>query len=146
MPRETFRGSKKFDEVLRDVHRLDRADAQTLDAGLVQNPPQQVFEFGARREVAAVSAKIDSAQHDFSIASVAKPLQFANYGVRRQAAALAANKRNHAKRAAGIASVLNLERGPRVIPFPSEHGRPKQSPLLENVAYEKFGRLICFRP
>src|SRR5262249_9350384 len=47
--REAIGGSKKLDEILRDVHRLDGADAQALDASLVQDSPEQVFEFEARR-------------------------------------------------------------------------------------------------
>ena len=100
MLREALGGSEKFNEVLRDVHGLDGADTQALDAGLVQNHPEQVFEFNARGEIAAVSAEIDPAQHDFSITRVTEFLQFANHGPGRQAAAFSANKWNHAKRAA----------------------------------------------
>jgi len=39
--------SEEIDEVLRDVERLDGADAETLDRGFVENAAKEVFEFGA---------------------------------------------------------------------------------------------------
>src|SRR5438874_6859978 len=114
---EPLARSKQLHQILRNIHRLDGADAQAFDGGLIQNAPKQALELHARGEVAAVGAKIDSAQDDFAVVRLAELLKLANHGIRRQASALPANERNHAKRAPGIAAILNLERWTRVISF-----------------------------
>src|SRR5262249_7333039 len=54
--REALGRGKKLGEIARYVHWLYRGCAQALDGRFVQDPPKQVFEFDARRELAAVSA------------------------------------------------------------------------------------------
>jgi len=135
---ESLGRSKKLDYVLRDIHRFDGADPQPFHTRLVQNSPQQVFELYARREVAPVSTKVDPAQNDFAIAGIAELLKLLNYGIRRQAAASAAHKWNYAERAAGVASVLYLQRRASLIPFSAQHRIREQRLLLKNVADKDF--------
>ena len=136
---------KKLHKILGHVHGLDGADAQPLDGGLIQDSTEQVFELNARRKLAAVGAEIDPAQDDFAIARLAEFLELSNYGVRRQAAALPANKGNHAKRTTRIAAILNLESRSRVIPFPAKDGSSEQCLLLEDVSDQDFRWLPQFR-
>src|SRR5437879_6068142 len=49
------------DEVLRDVERLDGADAEARERSFVENSAQEIEEVGAGREVAPPGAKIDTA-------------------------------------------------------------------------------------
>jgi len=49
-------GSKKVDEVLRDVERLDGADAETLDGSFAENAAEEIFKFHAGRKIPAVGA------------------------------------------------------------------------------------------
>ena len=50
------RGCKERNQILRDVERFDRADAEPLDWRLVENAAEEIVEFNARRKVAAVGA------------------------------------------------------------------------------------------
>ena len=59
-------GSKKVDEVLRDVERLNGADAEALDWCFAEDAPEKLFEFEAGRKIAAVGAEIDTAENDLA--------------------------------------------------------------------------------
>ena len=131
---DALRGSEEFDKISRNVERFDGADAQAFDSGFGEYAAQEILEFDARGKVAAVSAEVYAAEDNFAISGIAETLNFLDYGFRRQAAALAANKRNHAIGAAGVATVLDFEGRASVIPFPAEDGGGKECALFENVA------------
>src|SRR5260370_6218738 len=116
---EAIGGSEEIDEVLGNVEGLDGADAETFDGGFVENAAEEVFEFDAGRKIAAVGAEVDAAENDFAVSRFAELLYFPDDCVRRQAAAFAADKGDHAVGAAGVAAILNFERGAGVIPFPA---------------------------
>ncbi len=126
--------SEEIDEVLGNVEGLDGADAQAFDSGFAEDAAEEILEFDARRKVATVSTEVDAAEDNFAISGIAETLNFVENGFRRQAAALAAYKRNHAIGAAGVAAVLDFEGGASVIPFSAEDGRREQRALFENVA------------
>ncbi len=131
---DALRGSEETDEVFRNVERFDGADAQAFDSGFAEDAAEQIFECDARGKVAAVSAEVYAAEDNFAISGIAETLNFMENGFRRQAAALAADKRNHAIGAAGVAAVLDFEGRASVIPFPAEDGGGKECALFENVA------------
>ena len=59
-------GSNQRDEILGDVLRLDRAEAEPSRSVSSRMRRTTSAERGARREIAAIAAEIDSAQHDFA--------------------------------------------------------------------------------
>jgi len=136
--RETLAGGNEIDEGERNVERLDGADAEALDGSFVEDAAKEVEECDARREIATVGAEIDAAENDFAIAGIGETLNFSDNLFGRQAAGFPAHERNHAKRAAGVAAVLNFQRGARVIPFPAEHGGNENFGEIEDVAGEDF--------
>jgi hypothetical protein len=138
VPGNALGGSKKVDKILGNVQRLDGADAETLDGGFVEDAAEEVFEFNAGREVTAVSSEVNPAEHDFAVSRSAELLYFLDDSFRREAAASAANKGDHAKRTSRIAAILNLKRRARVIPFPAKNRRAQQGILLEDIAVENF--------
>ena len=130
--------SEEFDEVLGDVERLDGADAQALDGSFVEDAAEEIEEFDARSEVAAVGAEIDAAEDDFAEAGIGEALDFGENGSRRQAAGFAANEGDDAEGATGVAAVLDFEGGARVIPFPAEDGGDEDFGELGDVADEDW--------
>src|SRR5216683_6066914 len=133
-------GSEEGDEVLGNVEGLDGADAKTFDGGFVENAAEEVFEFDAGGKIAAVGAEVDAAEDDFAVSRFAELLDFLNDCLGRQAAAFAADEGDHAVGAAGIAAVLDLERGAGVIPFPAEDRGGKKFGPVEDVAGEDLGK------
>src|SRR5258708_39415206 len=130
--------SEEIDEVLGNVEGLDGADAQAFDGGFAEDAAEEIFELDVRRKIAAVGAEVDAAEDDFAVSGIAETLYFVDHGFWRQAAALAADKRNHAIRAAGVAAVLDLEGGTSVIPFSAKDRSAEQDGLLNNIAGEDF--------
>src|ERR1700689_2196607 len=96
MAREAFGGSNQRHKIFRDVLWLDRAEAELLEPGFGQNPLNHIRERRAWNQIAAITSQVDAAQYDLFRARCAKHADFADHGVRRQAAAAPANKRNHA--------------------------------------------------
>src|SRR6266513_2192693 len=105
----------------------------------------------ARGKIAAVGAEVDAAEHNFSCRERHErrrsahrqeclphdeALNFLNDGVRRQAAASPANKRNDAVGTAGVAAVLDFEGGAGVISVPTENGGGEKFGAVEDVADE----------
>ena len=58
MRRDARRCSDERDEILGDVLRLDGAEAQLLELGLVQNATHQIGQLDARRQVAPVAPRL----------------------------------------------------------------------------------------
>src|SRR6266403_4534576 len=137
---EAFGRGEEFDQVPGDIERLDGADAEALDGSLGEDAADEIEKFGAGREVAAVGAQVDTAEDDFAETASGEALDLLENGFDGEAAALAANERNHAVRTAAVAAVLNFERGPAVIPFPAENRRGQEGSLFEDVAGENLGR------
>jgi len=133
---EAIGRSEEVDEVLRDVERFDGADAEAFDRGFVENAAKEVFEFDAGGKIAAVGAEVDPAEDDFAVSRLAEVVYFPDDCVRWQAAAPPANKRDHAIGAAGVAAVLDFERGTGVIPFTAEDGGGEKFGAVEDVAGE----------
>ena len=101
-------GSEQIDQVSGDIERLDGTDTQPLNFRLLEDLPEQVEEFDARGEVAPVAAQVDATQNNFAEAAFGQVADFAKVASNRLAAGFAADERNDAERAAGVAAVLNL--------------------------------------
>ncbi len=56
---------EEVDEVLGDVLGLDGADAEAFDGGFVEDAMEEIDEFNAGGEVAAVGAEVDAAERRF---------------------------------------------------------------------------------
>ena len=70
------RRCEKRDEILRDVERLDGADAETGDVRFVEDSAEKIFEFDARGEIAAPGAEVDAAEDDFFVAGGGEASRF----------------------------------------------------------------------
>ena len=118
---------------------LTRSRAQF---GFLENAAQQIGKFNARRKVASVAAQIDSAQHDLLRAHGYESLNLRDHFISRQTAASATHKRNHAIRAAIVASVLNLQCGTRVAAFAASDGSQRDGIQRKYVPGKDFGARI----
>lgn len=58
-------GGEEVDEILRDIERFDGADAEALDGGFVEDAAEEIDEFDARSEIAAVGAEVDAGENYF---------------------------------------------------------------------------------
>src|SRR5580704_10605143 len=101
-------GGKKVDQIAGDIERFDGADTQMLDRGFIENSAEKVLKFAARREITAVRAKIDTAKNNLAESGIGELLDFRDDCLRRKAARFSANERDHAKRTARIAAILDL--------------------------------------
>jgi len=169
---------EEFDEVVGDVEGLDGADAETFDGGLIEDASEEVFEFDARGKVAAVGAEVDAAEDDFArwekggqrvggdrreclvyrgwvrrdrqeCLSYRELPNFLDDRIGWEAAAFATDKWDDAVGTAGIAAVLDLERGASVVAFAAEDGGGEELGAVEDVADEdvvEMGRGIPARP
>ena len=145
MLRNALGRREERDEVFGDVQRFDRADAQPLDRRFVEDAAEQINEFNAWRKIAAIRAEIDAAEDDFSIAGVAKALNFVDHLVGRKAAAFSPDERNHAVGAAAVAAVLDFQDRARVIALAAENGSGEEGSLPKDVAGEDFGAGVVQR-
>ena len=100
-------------------------------------------------QIPSPSAEIDPADNDLPIPRSHQRVDFADDPLGIQRAALAANIRDHAKRAAIVAAVLNLEIGARAFVSGIEHGSSQQFSVGEDVGDEDrasgFGLLASGR-
>jgi hypothetical protein len=139
---------EEIDEVLGDVEGLDGTDAKPLDGSFVEDAAEKVFKFDAGREVAAIGAEVDAAEDDFArgerrarrfgmdrqeCLSHGEALDFVDYGVWREAAALAANEGDNAVGTAGVTAILDFESGTGVMAFSTEDGGGEQNVLFEDI-------------
>ena len=123
---------EEIDEVLGDVERLDGTDAKALDGGFIEDAAEEVFEFDAGGQIAAVGAEVDAAEDDF--ASVERDAlrsgvdrqeclphrevpNFMDDDIGWEAAAFAANEGDYAIGTTGVTAVLDFESGASVIGF-----------------------------
>ena len=94
-------------------------------------------------QIASPAAEVDAADHDFAVACGYQRVHLANDLRQRQRPAVAADARNHAERAAVVASVLHFEVGAGAIIFVSaggiEHGGGEQFGVGEDVGDEEAG-------
>jgi len=125
---------EEIDEVLGNVERLDRADAEALDGCFAENAAEEVFKFDARGQIAAVGAEVDAAENDFAVSRGAELPDFLDDGMGRETAALATDEGDYAVGAAGVATVLDLEGGASVMAFSTEDGGGEQNVLFEDIA------------
>src|SRR5216684_5973050 len=63
--RDAIGGGKQFDQVARNVHRFNRADAQAQERSFIEDSAEEVSESDAGTEVKAIAAQIDAAENDF---------------------------------------------------------------------------------
>ena len=146
MLRDAASGGEEIDQVAGDVHGFDGADAETFDGGFVEDALQQIDKFDARGEIAAPGAEIDPAQDDFARAGGEESADFAENIVWREAAAASAHERDHAVRAAVVATILNFQDGACVTRndaveagIVAENGSREDVRLFKDVAGEDFG-------
>ncbi len=132
---------EKGDEVLRDVERLDGADAEARERSFVENAAQEIEKVGTGREVAPPGAEIDAAENNFLEAGIAEATDFGKDSVGRKAAAFAADKWDNAEGAAIVAAVLNFESGASVISFSAEDRGNEDVARGEDVSNQEAGRL-----
>jgi len=137
---DTIGGGEEIDQVSRDVKGLDGADAEAFDGGFVEDAAEEVFEFDAGGEAAAVGAEVDAAENDFAVARIGEALDFVNDCVGWEAAALAADKGDDTVRAAGVATVLDFESGAGVIAFSAEDRSGEESVLFEYITGKNLAK------
>src|ERR1700675_730439 len=106
------RGRDQLEQIVAPVHRFHRAEAQTRDLGLIQQPADQVHQPRGASRLASPAAQINTAQHDLAVAPGEIP-HLGDYLFDRRAAAAAAYERDDAERTAIVAAVLDLEIGAR---------------------------------
>jgi len=140
MTGDAVRRSNESNEVFGDVHGLDRAEADALKLRIIQNAAQKVDETCAGNQIAAVTAEMDSAEHNFAIAARDQGIQFFDDARGREAAAISANRRNYAESAAVITSVLNFQDRARVLRFTAFDRRDEDVGLREDVTDEDRSR------
>ena len=134
-------GSKKIDDVLGNVERLAGADAEALDCCFAEDAAEEIFEFDARRKIAAVGAEIDATENDFAIAGFGEALDFFDDGAGWEAAASPADEGDDTVGAAGVAAILDFEGGAGVIPFSAEDGGGEEFGAGEDVAGKDLAEL-----
>ena len=127
------RAGDQFQQRIRPIHRLDRAEAQTFHRRFVEQAAHQIHQAAAAFEIAAPAAQVDPAEDHFTILR-GEMAHLVDHGIRLRAAAAAAHVGNNAERAAIIASVLNLEIRTSAVAQGVFHGRGKKVALLENIA------------
>src|ERR1700736_754675 len=140
MPRQTMRRSEKIDQIARDVHRLNRADAQAFERRALANLTQQIPERHTRKKIPAVATEINSAHHDFLESARAQLVDFTQHFARRKAATRSPHKRNHTIRTAIVAAVLNLQNWTGVAVFTSQNRRSQPSATPIDACCKNFGR------
>ena len=131
--------SDERDEVFGDVHGLDRAEAQAFEARAAKYAAQQAEQIGARHQIASVTAEMNSAQNNFTVAARCEGVQFIDNALGREAAAISTNGRNHAEGAAMIAAILDFQDGARVPRFAAFDGRDENIRLRKDIADENCG-------
>src|SRR5271157_4014621 len=139
MRSEAITRGEQGNEIAGDIERLDGADAKALDIRLLEDLAEEIRKFDPGRKITTVRAEIDAAQNDFFVAGIGKALNLGNDGGDGKAAGFSADKWNNAEGAARIATVLDLEGGASVIPFPSEDGRDQDIGDSEDIAPESGG-------
>ena len=91
-----------------EVHGLYRAQAQTVDGGLIQNVPQQARELPARGKLAPPTPEVDTGQHHFAVIN-RQPPHLINHPFGSRATTAPPHRGNDAKRAAVVAAILDLQ-------------------------------------
>ena len=115
----------KRDQIGIPVHRLNRAQPKSRQAGPLQAPPFQDLSHQPsqrlrrstwlREQIASPAAKINAREHQFVAASRDKSFHLAQHGGARQAPRRSTRLRNHAEGAAVAASLLDLQIRPRLL-------------------------------
>ena len=120
-------------QIVGEIHRLDRTEPQPLHIGLRQQPPEQIRQPHPAARFPAPPAQIDAAQHHLAIAPRQRAYLLHHlFGGR--AAAASAHERDDAERAAIVAAILNLQIRPRAVARRVFHRRRQKIALLENIA------------
>src|SRR5260370_27335267 len=148
MPRDSRRCGNERDKLFGHVLRLDGAEAELLQSGLVQNPSYDLRELDPRHEVPSVGAQIDAAENDLFRAGRGELPDFFNHYVWHQTTASPSDERDHAVGAAVVATVLNLQDRPRAICNEALAAFGRQClyrRLRENIASENFRGAACER-
>ena len=127
------RAGHQIEQVVREIHGLDRAQAQPLDGRFVQQPPHQIGQPNPSAEIAPPAAQVDPAQHHLAILRRERA-HLLHHALRRRAAAAAAHIRNDAERAPVIAAILDLEVGARAVARGVLDRRRQKIGLRENIA------------
>src|SRR5689334_25063831 len=115
MPGHSRLRSHESNQFATNVHRFNGADAQPRYPGFTQDLLQQAPKIDRVAKVAAVAAKVDAREDDFLVAVLFQLADLLDDLERLHAAALAPNLGNDAKRAAGVAAVLHLQRRTRAV-------------------------------
>jgi len=125
---------EEVDQILGNIERLDGADAQAFHGSFVLDTVEEVEKFNSRREVAAIRAKVDAAENDLAESGIGEALDLGEDHWRWEAAGFSPDKWDYAERAAGVASILDFQRGAGVIPFPTENGGDENVSQFKDVA------------
>ncbi len=125
----------QLDQLLREVRRQDRRQAQARKPGHVEEPPRQGGQGGPRVKVPAVVTEVHAGEDDLRVAGGDQRLDLLDHDRNRLAPAPATSERHDAEAAAVLAAVLDLHEGPRVpgseVPEPDDRERPRR----EHVAH-----------
>ena len=104
----------QLDQLLREVGRQHRGQAQAAEPADVEEPAHQGGQRRSRAEVPAVVAEVDAGEDDLRVAGGDEPLDLLDHDLDRLAPAPAAGERHDAEAAAMLAPVLDLHERPRV--------------------------------
>ena len=125
----------QLQQVVGEIHRLDRAEPQALDIGLAQDRPDQIGEaHGPGSALASPASEIDAGENDLAIAA-AELANLLEHLSERRALTASTDGGNDAERAAVVAAVLDLQIGARVrSPAASFTAAERKSVRREDVA------------
>ncbi len=121
------------EQVVREIHRLDGAQPETLDFRLREQNANQAGESQPASGLPAPSPQVDAAEHDLAIPPRQSPHLF-DHLLHRRAPAAPADERNDAKRAAIIATVLDFQIRAGAIAGRVLHRRGKKVVLREDIS------------
>ena len=113
-----FRDARSFrhqsEQIVGEIHRLDRTQTKALDLGFVEQSAQKIGEPHRAARLPAPSPQIDAGQHHFPVFRAERAHLFDDL-VRAHVTALSAHERNDAEGAAVMAAILNLQVRTRAI-------------------------------
>src|SRR5215813_7477835 len=101
-------GRNNFDDFWYDLKRLNRTQSEPVQTRYPKYSRNQSVKIRFRYQVASITTKVDSGQHDFFIAASHEFPNFMQGCIRVNAPAPAPNGRNDAKRAVRVTAVLNF--------------------------------------
>lgn len=108
--RNARRGGHQTQQIVREIHWLDRTQPNPLDRSFIQQAAQQIRKTHPAARFPSPAPQIDAGENYLPVIRGDRAHLRHNF-IRAHVAALAAHEGNHAKGAAVVAPILNLEVG-----------------------------------